>query len=195
MEPVSTLFLAVAVLASTPATRRPSWDIEPPRIERATTWSDATVFLIPKDASGEVVRPATSSLIDTRQFSAVRTVSPREWLKLETAEYSEGQLGIDAGTAPSTAAMSAALSFIDAIPARLPLPRPMLSSSGELGLYWDLPLGYAEASFESDGTVVFFSRSNEGIEHFQDSLKVHELDTRWFWDAVGQLDEMQKQAA
>jgi hypothetical protein len=134
-------------------------------------------------------------LIAAGQFGIKGTVSPREWLKLETAEYLGSSRAVHEGVAPSTDAMNAALSFIDAIPARLPLPRPMLSSSGELGLYWDLPLGYAEACFESDGAVVFFSRSDEGMEHFEESLKVENLDSRWFWGTLGQLDEMQPKAA
>lgn len=195
MKPVSTLFLAVAVLASAPITRRPSWDLEAPRIDHVNSSASATEFLIPNDASGEVTLPATSSLIAIGQFGAQRAFSPREWLKLETVEYSEGSHGLVAGAIPSIEAMRSALSFIDAIPARLPLPRPMLSSSGELGLYWDLPLGYAEVSFEPDGTAVFFSRSDEGIECFEDSLNVQNLDARWFWNAIGQLDETQQKAA
>lgn len=195
MEPVSTFILAVAMLASAPATRRPSWDIEPPTFLRLNSSAGRTEFLIPSGVSGEANMPATSSLVTASYLGGQRTISPREWLKLETAEYLENASGLDPGVMPSIEAISAALSFIDAIPARLPLPRPMLSSSGEFGLYWDLPLGYAEAGFESDGTVVFFSRSDEGNERFAESLKVPELDSHWFWENLGPLDEMQKQAA
>lgn len=195
MEPVSTFFLAAAMLASAPATRRPTWDMESTAFERSNKSVGATEFLIPSDASGEIAVPITSALIAASQVLDQRTDSPREWLKLETAEYSEGPNGRDANAAPSIKAMNAALSFIDAIPGQLPLPRPMLSSSGELGLYWDLPLGYAEACFEPDGTVVFFSRSDDGIERFEDSLKIPELDSRWFWETLGQLDQMHLQAA
>lgn len=195
MEPVSTFVLAVAMLASAPATRRPTWDIEPSTYDRSRVLDDATEFLIPNDASGEIAAPSTSSVIVAGQLGPKTTVSPREWLKLETAEYLESSGAARGRLIPTTMAVNTALSFIDAIPARLPLPRPMLSSSGELGLYWDLPLGYAEASFESDGSVVFFSRTDEGFEHFAESLRVESLDSRWFWDALGQLDEMQLQAA
>lgn len=195
MEPVSTFVLAVAMLASAPMTRRPTWDYAPPTFDRSHNVDGATEFLIPNDLSGEASVPSTASLIAGGQSGIKGAVSPKEWLKLETAEY----LGISGaaheGAAPSVEAMNSALIFIDAIPSRLPLPRPMLSSSGELGLYWDLPLGYAEASFESNGSVVFFSRSDDGVEHFQESLKVQALDSDWFWNNLGELDEMQLKAA
>lgn len=195
MEPVSTFVLAVAMLASAPITRRPTWDYEPPVIDRLHVADGATVFLIPNDLSGEATAPLTSSLIAGGRSGIQGSVSPKEWLKLEVAEYMGVASAADGGVKPFVEAMNSALIFIDAIPSRLPLPRPMLSASGELGLYWDLPLGYAEASFESDGSVVFFSRNDDGVEHFQESLKVQSLNTDWFWNNLGELDEMQPQAA
>ena len=87
--------------------------------------------------------------------------NPRESLKREIVAY--GQYDHDWNgpntVGPTFDQIKAANSFVEAIPARLPLPRPMLSFNGEIGLYWDVSGGYAEASFKSDGNMSFFSRT------------------------------------
>ena len=64
----------------------------------------------------------------------------------------------------------------------------MISDSGEVGLYWDLDGGYAEASFDRALELAFFSRDNDGIERFDDHLTLTNLDTAWFWRMIGPLD-------
>jgi hypothetical protein len=80
------------------------------------------------------------------------------------------------------------LRFVDAIPSRLPLPRPMLSSSGELALYWNFITGYAEVSFDSFGKATFFSRDEDGLERFNEAIAIDQMSEAWFWAAIGPLD-------
>ena len=106
---------------------------------------------------------------------------------LAYGEFADGWNGV--GTkAPTLEAIDAATAFINAVPARLPLPRPMLSSNGEIGLYWGLDGGYAEATFERNGDFAFFSRATYGEENFVEGLTITALSDNWFWGAIGPFD-------
>lgn len=191
MEPVSTLVLAVAFLATAPATRISIWEKSDVVAEKIPFFRSRTNYSLP-----------TTSVVDLSTFTRLADisgldVSPREHLKQEVSEYS--RLGHDwSGTGvtpPSRAAIDATLQFIDLIPARLPLPRPMISSWGEIGLYWDFVAGYAETSFDLSGAATFFSRDENGGERFDEAFAVAGLTSAWFWNAIGSLDSEMPAAA
>ena len=133
--------------------------------------------------------PATSKILYTPDV--IQTLSVRESVKREVKVYSMLEEGWDGPDSlpPSVLSMEEALHLIDALPARLPLPRPMLSFNGELGLYWDLYGGYAEISVETNGQISFFSRDAKGIECFKDNLARTDCSQSWFWQAIGHLDK------
>ena len=192
MEPVSTLIIAVALLAPAAPTRRLIWDesskTEPKslRVEKKYTSRP----LLPG-----AIAPSTSHILYTPDV--MPTLSVREQLKRETKSYSTLKSGWDGTDSlpPSVLSMEIALHLIDALPARLPLPRPMLSSNGELGLYWDLHGGYAELSVETDGQISFFSRDAAGLEHFDENLARISCSQSWFWGAIKHLDTPLQAAA
>lgn len=185
MEPVSSLIIAVALLVPAAPTRRLIWDksseTEPKglRVEKKYTSRP----LLPG-----AIAPATSHILYTADV--MPTLSAREPLKRETKAYSTLKAGWDGPDSlpPSVLSMETALHLIDVLPARLPLPRPMLSFNGELGLYWDLHGGYAELSFETGGQISFFSRDATGLEHFEENLARTTCSQSWFWGAIGHLD-------
>ena len=185
MEPVSTLIFAAALLAPVIPTRRLIWDenskTEPKAVRVGKIHT--SISLLPGATA-----PATSKILYTPDV--IPTLSVRESVKREMKVYSmlkEGWDGPDS-LPPSVLSMEEALHLIDALPARLPLPRPMLSFNGELGLYWDLYGGYAEISVETDGQISFFSRDAKGIEYFEDNLVRTDCSQNWFWKAIGHLD-------
>ncbi len=87
--------------------------------------------------------------------------------------------------APSERSITAARNFVEAFPAGLPLPIPMISSSGEVGFYWNEDGGYADMSFDSDGVGSFFSQDRNGEERYIDGVTPNNYSRAWFFDQVG----------
>lgn len=192
MEPVSTVILAIAFFAPATLTRRIIWEGSPTKSSEVMNIEKKYTA---KPLLANTPTPVTSHLL--YRPDAVPTLSMREQLKRETEAYSELKAGWDGpnSAVPSTLVIDLALQLIDGLPARLPLPRPMLSASGELGLYWDLELGYAELSVEPDGRISFFSREMNGKERFDEGLTPASLTQAWHWHAIGHLDAVWKAAA
>lgn len=59
--------------------------------------------------------------------------------------------GYDGQPAKATALLNV-LEFLMQLPQTVPVPSPMLSGSGAIGLYWDRGTHYASLEFEGDGT-------------------------------------------
>ncbi|WP_290873394.1 hypothetical protein [Aquabacterium sp.] len=192
MDPISTFTLAAAMLVAAPATRKQIFDCQPEAIKKEFIATD-TVFLLP----GNVAQPAAEYLIKIGSSPKFLSVSHREMLKREVGAYSDLTDGWNGpGTMPPPhEILDVALNMIDAIPARLPLPRPMISASGEIGLYWDLAGGYAEVGFDPNGEVTFFSRDQHGVERFENLRDLMILEQSWFWDRLGPFDSPAKEAA
>jgi hypothetical protein len=189
MEPVSTFIILGAMLVATPATKQQEI-VHYGSSSKSQKYIDAgTDFVLPAGWSGVGV-PKTQSLIEVSKFHKLPAIIPRELLKREIVaycQYGNGWNGPDT-VGPTSEQITSTNAFVEAIPARLPLPRPMLSANGEIGLYWDLSGGYAEASFESDGNMTFFSRTRSGKEYFKDNVQLININDNWFWNAVGSLD-------
>lgn len=192
MEPVSTLVLVAAFLAPATLTRRLIWEANS-NISNAAKFIDekhTAIALLPG-----VPTPVTRLVV--HKVEQALTLSNREQLKREMKSYSLLSSGWgDANSAiPTSHSMEITLLLIDKLPARLPLPRPMLSHNGELGLYWDLQQGYAELGIERDGLVTFFSRESNGIERTEENLSIASISPAWFWEAIGHLDAALKVVA
>jgi len=186
MEPLSTLVLTAAFLANAPATLQPKWVPEAVFATRSElNVHVSTQFFLPTPET--IAKPKTQEVLGS---PFVPSSSPKELLMREILTYGEFADGWNGeGTNGSTQqATDAATMFVSAVPAWLPLPRPMLSSNGEIGIYWGLEGGYAEATFEPTGGVTFFSRDTQGRECFSEDLKVADLSDNWFWEAIGHLD-------
>ena len=192
MEPISAFIIAGVMLVTAPATKQQEV-VHTGRYSSNQKYIDGkTEFILPSGWNS-VGTPNTQSLIEVSDYQGRPVIIPRESLKREIvayAQYGNGWNGSDT-IGPTIEQISAANAFIEAIPARLPFPRPMISSNGEIGLYWDLSGGYAEASFESDGNIAFFSRTRLGKESFQDGILLKNIDDNWFWSAVGSLDMLE----
>ncbi len=192
MEPVSTLIVVAAFLIPAAPTRRLIWEESAEATPKVLHVEEKYTF---KPLSPGVSNPSTNHLL--YESSLVPTISGREQLRRETKTYSSLKPEWDGpdSALPSVLSMDTALRLIDGVPSRLPLPRPMLSFDGELGLYWDLQHGYAELSIERDGQISFFSRDSAGQERFDESLTPASLNQAWFWGAIGHLDTALKAVA
>lgn len=108
---------------------------------------------------------------------------------LELASYQDLTPGWDGphSQGPTQASVDAAKNFVSKIPAGLPLPIPMISPTGEVGVYWDEISGYADVSFDRDGVASFFARLNDGTERFSDGLAVSSLNRAWYFAELGEI--------
>jgi hypothetical protein len=189
MEPVTTFALTVALLGAVPATQRSVADVQsgPAGIVGEPSAGSSFLAVLPGPAM-EATR--FLDFLGQWQLAPQSLISPQELLKREVAAYRDLNVGWNGPDfiLPSSRAIDAALAFLERLPSRLPLPRPMLSHDGELGLYWDLVGGYAEVSFDPDGTLTYFSRAKDGEERFQEGVAVSTLGSEWYWESIGSLD-------
>lgn len=65
------------------------------------------------------------------------------------------------GLPAKTRSLSDAVRLLSLISKSLPIPRAMLSSDGEISLYWESGVNYAEIDFPGDGTFYYFCESSD----------------------------------
>ena len=83
---------------------------------------------------------------------------------------------------PSDDTLQTAIEFTNLIPTIFPLPKAMISSNGEPGLYWDYKDVFTDIQFESLNTFSLFSRDRKtGKEIFKDSIDLLTVDSDWFF--------------
>lgn len=93
--------------------------------------------------------------------SATQAIDRLDWLKSELLRYKSLQAGWDgedSEPAHSTH-IDAAIAILRLLPAGIPLPKPMLSSDGEVGLYWKNNNFLADAVIEDEKHFSLFIRS------------------------------------
>jgi hypothetical protein len=76
---------------------------------------------------------------------------------------------------PEKKAIDNAFHFIDLLPRGIPLPKPMLSPYGEVGLYWDVGDIYADVAFEGEADLSLFIR-NRGMEETEQFVEMGIFD-------------------
>jgi hypothetical protein len=102
------------------------------------------------------VTPTCISITDV-----VNTQSKLSFLKTELKSYTALTDGWDGvgSKKPSADQLAFALKLIDTLPASVPLPKPMLSSNGEIGFYWKNKKLLADIAIENNSSFSFFARS------------------------------------
>jgi hypothetical protein len=88
--------------------------------------------------------------------------------------------------APIHGALNLAAMFIDTLPRDVSLPKAMLSSSGEIGLYWDTTEIYIDLEFGSDTHFSAYFRDRlTGKERFVENLSMRSDDLDQFYKDIG----------
>lgn len=87
----------------------------------------------------------------------------------------------DGSAAPAAENIADAIELTMHLPAGIPTPKPMISSSGEIGLYWNLEHAYADIAIEAGGHFSLFTRQKRGeqLEEFAEEVSVRNLSTAW----------------
>jgi hypothetical protein len=171
VETLSGTFLVTSLLFTSPQTDSPRWIIMPSvnaDIRHHTKQSLFTDLHHESLTSSVLYEPATRVESDARGKLLERIV---RWKTLQPGwdgEQSE---------APIHGAINLAALFIDALPRDVSLPKAMLSSSGEIGLYWDTLDHYIDLEFSSDTTFsAYFRDRHTGKERFVDNLSMSARD-------------------
>ncbi len=106
-------------------------------------------------------------------------IDPVDWLKSELAAYCELAVGWDGPRSipPNAEHVRDAERFISLLPPGLPLPKPMLSPSGEVAFYWRTDANFADAVMEGSGRFSLFVRSQTptAMEQFLDDIQISEV--------------------
>jgi hypothetical protein len=114
----------------------------------------APVNAAPVPSAHERVMTAAQNVRAEQMTALLRTLIDYQFLPHDWDGY-------DGQPAKATALLDA-LEFLVQLPRTLPVPSPMLSGSGTIGLYWDRGTYYASLEFEGDGTYTLLTDGPDG---------------------------------
>lgn len=174
MDPLTTLIMLPAV-AGVLATARPQFE----RSGEAFASVRREVRVSSAIRLPGLSRPATEAqLFNPDSIGVDRRDQLRAEIEL-LASQPEGWDG-EGSRAATRASREAAEQFLETLPSGIPLPVPMMTHRGEIEFYWDLPTGYADMSFDANGSGSFFARGLDGTESFIDHMQAGETHTKEF---------------
>ena len=161
---VGALTTIAAIAVGNALTRTPSkaegWSTSRPiltlmRREEATSYDGSDWLEVGKtttEAEG-LIMPDTS-------------ISQVDYTQAELLNYGILEDGWDGANsvAPAQSHIRAAIKLFRSLPAGVPLPRPMVSDNGEIGLYWNNEQWLADAVIEDEVHFSLLVRSRSGCE-------------------------------
>ncbi|KJV06226.1 hypothetical protein [Methylocucumis oryzae] len=183
MEPLSTVVLWASLVL--PATVIQNWPTEKTKKNETVTTSIISNYYV-RDSGVK-----TSSIVEPialeENVNVVVNISNDVFSQLNSYfELKSGWDGPDSSP-PASTDIESAINFANLIPPIFPMPKAMLSSDGEVGLYWDDNIAYIDLQFESDQTLSIFSRDrSSGKETFIEA-DITTIDSEWFFDTFGEL--------
>lgn len=92
------------------------------------------------------------------------------------------------GVAAGPEAVGDAVRFVSQLPESLPLPKPMVSGSGVVGLYWEGNDRYASIDFDGSGFYCYIAdRPND--EHGEDRVPVSQGPTQRLIEVIAETTD------
>lgn len=76
------------------------------------------------------------------------------------------------GLPPKGETVNDASEFLSLLPKETPLPKPMLSGNGNIGLYWKADDLYLDIEFEGNGTFSYYAEEAGTAPKFDDMIKI-----------------------
>lgn len=120
------------------------------------------------------------------QFARAAVKAELETYKL----LSDGWDG-EESVAPAPDDLRAAAELINGLPLGFPVPKPMIGSDGEVGLYWNTEKAFADFVIEESGLgSLFVRRKDTGVEHFIDQILISSLDPAWLVEQLSPITEV-----
>lgn len=180
MDPISTMALVAAFMLPPVPTRFPAWatrslsgSIDPTRAPESTESLISPAFSM---ATSEKI--ASPGMLGHTQSS-----DKLQWLRAELDVYSDLKDGWDGpgSFGPNQDDIDCAKLVLAKLPGGLPLPKAMIASSGNVGLYWNTDLAFADIEIEGGGSLSLFARRKSGTqdEIFHDDVTVNTLTSMW----------------
>ena len=183
MEPLSTVVLWASLVL--PATVIQNWPTEKTKKNETVTTSIISNYYV-RDSGVTTSSIAEPIALEENTYVVVN-ISNDVFSQLNS--YFELKSGWDGPDSfpPTSTDIESAINFVNSIPSIFPMPKAMLSSDGEVGLYWDDNIAYIDLQFESDQTLSIFSRDrSSGKEKFIEA-DIATIDSEWFFDTFGEL--------
>lgn len=151
--------LAFGTAMLRPPTRHEGWSVQQGQTRSAPLNDDTACELLSTSAAAPSLAPA--------YLATDRAIDPIAWLKVELDTYAKVEAGWDGprSLAPDPSHVEEAKAFVDLLPAGLLLPKPMLSPTGEIGLYWRGEGLFADVVMEGKNKVSIFVRSGAAGAH------------------------------
>jgi hypothetical protein len=186
MEPLSTIAFITTLSLSLPATAKPNWNIE----KAKKTEKVATSIISVEHYNNAPAEQATIAELRIPIGNKIQGKTSATDVFSKLSSYSKLQPDWDGADSkvPSITDVKLAIDFVESIPAIFPLPKPMLSREGVIGLYWDDGSVYIDIQFDSEHTLSVFSRDrSSGKEKFVDSVDITSIDSNWYYDTLDML--------
>lgn len=186
MEPTTALLIAGFLMPYSP-TRFENWFANSyPNLQalsRVDSTSSPILFPVLEPLSGALI--SKFSAAPSADLDRVATIGKQ----LRRYEILEDGWDGDDSRAPAPAMIELAENFLNSIPAGLPLPTPMVSANGSVGLYWDIANAFADVVFEEDGHFSLFIRckNNSVPERFFDAVPKEQISASWIEDKLASL--------
>lgn len=122
----------------------------------------------------------TEFFIDRRNADYNPIYALNEPVFVELLSYKSFKDGWDGvgSYAPTVGDIDAAIAFVEMLKPYLELPVPMVTSEGQIGLYWNTPFMYIDLNFESNGTISIYSRNRSvtpNLESYSDNLNARNI--------------------
>lgn len=180
LDPISTT-LAVSLLSASVqgSTRMPSWNLRPNIAEETAPVTNRLV----KDSGQSIYKRPPLILKQDRPLP-----TDDRWSLIKRLEawstLSDGWDGERSKT-PAPEAIQLATHLIDLLPSDRPLPKPMMSSEGVIGLYWDLADRYVDVEIEQGHYSVYYRLKNTAEEHFLEGLTLEAPSVEQLASALG----------
>ena len=78
------------------------------------------------------------------------------------------------GMAPTSSAVSDALEFLRQVPGNIPVPQPMLSGDGEVGLLWKRGEVYIDIGFIGDKLFSYYAEGENGLKDENENIQIQD---------------------
>lgn len=173
MEPVT---LIAVTLGAAVATARPKWD-------SSTTWQQP----MPVVHCHTTNNPNwVLSVVNTEQLIAPSIILPiadaRDYILATIQKYSTlpDDWNGEGASAPTLKSLESAEYFLSAIPAGFALPKPMLSTVGNIEYYWSAEQAYADISFDENGIASLFLKLTGFPDKLVSDIKEQDINAEWF---------------
>lgn len=180
MEPIttiSTIVLIAGFMVPPAPTRLSEWRRRPYQTSRPKSQASTDDLISPN------LDPAPSEQLAAPFVDEMPALDRLSCLELELEMYRELTDGWDGqnSRAPVSVDIMNAQGIVAKLPPGLPIPKPMLSTTGVVGLYWDLKNIFADIELEPDGRFSLFTRRKSGDreELFEDAIDISNLTPDW----------------